>query len=84
MVREIQATEAKARLAELLRNVEHGETIAITRHGKAVAHLVPASAQGRAQRREAIEQFRQRRAGWKRVEVSTDEILAWRHEGHRL
>ena len=84
MVREIQATEAKARLAELLRNVEHGETIAITRHGKTVAHLVPASAQDRAQRREAIEQFRQRRAGWKLVEVSTDEMLAWRHEGHRL
>ena len=42
MVREIQATEAKARLAELLRNVEHGETIAITRHEetvKTISHL---------------------------------------------
>ena len=84
MVREIQSTEAKARLAELLRNVEHGETIAITRHGKTVAHLIPASAQDRSQRQEALERFRQRRAGWKRAEVSTDEILAWRHEGHRL
>ena len=41
-MREIQVTEAKARLAELLRVVEHGETVAITRHGKPVAHLVPA------------------------------------------
>ena len=39
-MREIQATEAKTRLAELLRAVEHGEAITITRHGKAVAHLV--------------------------------------------
>ena len=38
----IQATEAKARLAELLRTVEHGETVAITRHGRTIAHVIPA------------------------------------------
>ena len=43
-MREIQVTKAKTRLAELLRVVEHGETVAITRHGKPVAHLVPAPA----------------------------------------
>ena len=47
-MREIQATEAKTRLAELLRAVEHGEAITITRHGKPVAHLVPAGTQDRA------------------------------------
>ena len=47
-MREIQATEAKTRLAELLRAVEHGEAITITRHGKPVAHLVPAGSQDRA------------------------------------
>ena len=83
-MREIQATQAKTHLAELLREVEHGETIAITRHGRTVAHLVPAHAQDRASRKEAVEQFRQRRAGWRRVNVSIEEILAWRHEGHRL
>ena len=83
-MREIQATEAKTRLAELLRAVEHGETVAITRHGKPVAHLVPARAQDRANRERAVERFRQRRAGWKRVAFSTEEILAARHEGHRL
>ena len=83
-MREIQATEAKTRLAELLRIVERGETVAITRHGKAVAHLVPAVAQGRANRERAVERFRQRRAGWERVSFSTEEILAARHEGHRL
>ena len=56
----------------------------MTGSGDSECPHVPASAQDRAQRREAMEQFRRRRAGWKRVEVSTDEILAWRHEGHRL
>ena len=83
-MREIQATEAKTRLAELLRAVEHGETVAITRHGRPVAHLVPAGAQDRTNRERAVARFRQHRAGWRRVAFSTDEILASRHEGHRL
>ena len=83
-MREIQATEAKTRLAELLRVVERGESVAITRHGRPIAHLVPAPSQDRANRRRAVERFRQRRAGWDRVSFSTDEILAARHEGHRL
>ena len=83
-MREIQATEAKTRLAELLRAVEHGETVAITRHGKPVAHLVPARAEDRANRERAVERFRQRRAMWKPVALSTKEMLAARHEGHRL
>ena len=83
-MREIQATEAKTHLAELLRAVEHGETVAITRHGKPVAHLVPAGAQDRANREGAVERFQQRSAGWRPVAFSTDEILASRHEGHLL
>ena len=83
-MREIRSTEAKTRLPELLRAVEHGETVAITRHGKRVAHLVPARAEDRASRERAVERFRQRRSGWKPVDFSTEEILASRHEGHRL
>ena len=41
----VGAYEAKTHLPQLLDRVEHGETIVITRHGKAVAKLVPASAQ---------------------------------------
>ena len=82
-MREVQATEAKAHLAQLLSEVEHGETIAITRHGKPVAHLVPAEAQERAGRRAAVERFETWRAGWKGIEMSLEEILAARHEGHR-
>lgn len=34
---------AKTHLPQLLDRVEHGETIVITRHGKPVARLVPAT-----------------------------------------
>lgn len=37
----IGAFEAKNTLGNLLDRVEHGEEIVITRHGKAVARLVP-------------------------------------------
>ena len=83
-MREIQAAEAEMRLPELLRAVEHGETVAITRSGKTVAHLVPAVTHDRASRKAAVERFRERRARWRRVAFSTDEILASRHDGHRL
>jgi prevent-host-death family protein len=38
---EFGAFDAKTHLAGLLSRVESGESIVITRHGKAVAHLVP-------------------------------------------
>jgi len=41
-VREIGSFEAKNKLSALLDQVEHGAEIVITRHGKAVARLVPA------------------------------------------
>lgn len=40
-MRTVQIVEAKARLSALLAEVEAGEEIAITRHGKVVARLVP-------------------------------------------
>ncbi len=81
---QITATEAKAHLADLLRTVESGETIAITRHGKTIAHLVPANSLERNARQTALERFEKRRERWKRVKASRAEILAWRHEDHRF
>jgi prevent-host-death family protein len=42
-VREVPVKEAKAQLTALLRAVEAGERIVLTRHGKPVADLVPHS-----------------------------------------
>lgn len=83
-MREIQATEAKTNLAQLLRDVEYGEAVAITRHGKAIAHLVPAQSREQADREAAVDRFLQRRAGWAPTGMSRDEIMAARHEGHRV
>ena len=82
-MREVRACEARARLAELLRAVEYGETVAITRRGKPVAHLVPAPDRERDRRKEAVARFRERRRRWRRIDMSTQEILAARHESHR-
>lgn len=82
-MREVRVTEAKARLAELLRVVEYGETVVITRHGKAIAQLVPACRQERISHEEAVARFRAWRRRRRRIEMSTEEILAALHEGHR-
>ena len=82
-MREVPTTEAKSHLAELLRAVEYGESIAITRHGKTVAHLVPAVDQKRAAQKEAVERFRAWRRQRSRTGMTREEILAARHEGHR-
>ena len=82
-MREVQATVAKARLAELLRDVERGESITITRNGKKVAALVPIEDDEREQRRQAVERFKEARSKWKPIDISVDEFMAWRHEGHR-
>lgn len=60
--------EAKTKLAELLARVEAGETITITRRGKAVAKLVPAGvdAEERARRRALIEEIKRKRGAWDR------------------
>ncbi len=60
--------EAKTKLAELLDKVALGETVTITRRGKAVAKLVPAGIDGeeRARRRALIEEIKRKRAGWDR------------------
>ncbi len=38
----VNLKEARKRLGDLVRAVEHGESVAITRRGKTVARLVPA------------------------------------------
>lgn len=52
---EVGAYEAKTHLPELLKRVEQGERITITRHGKPVAVLAPVAAVDREKVRETIE-----------------------------
>jgi prevent-host-death family protein len=82
-LKQVQATEAKAHLAELLRAVERGESFSITRHGKTVAHLVPAVPADANARKAAVERLLALRGSWGKSGMTTEELLAARHEGHR-
>ena len=57
MPSEIGAYEAKTHLPALLQRVEHGEQFIITRHGRAIARLVPIGRSGPDRRREAVERL---------------------------
>ena len=83
-MREIRAAEAQARLDELLGTLTEGESIAITRRGETVAYLIPPREYQLAERRAAVARFRDVRRKWRKIEMSTDEILQARHEGHRF
>jgi prevent-host-death family protein len=60
---EIGAFEAKTHLSRLLDQVERGETITITRHGKSVARLIPIAGSSRDERRRAIAELKKLRRG---------------------
>lgn len=79
----LNATDAKARLAEILRAVELGESFEITRHGKAIARVTPASLDDDDARRAAVERFRAARKKWRDAGMTRQEILDARHAGHR-
>jgi prevent-host-death family protein len=80
-MKQIQASMAKAQFAELLDDVERGETVIITRHGKRIARLVPDEDNIRNDVRRAIAEIKSLR---KRVKpVTVQEILEWRDEGRR-
>lgn len=60
-MKQIGVYEAKTQLPRLLDEVERGETITITRHGRPVARLVPLGGRRRSVQKaiEALEMFRQ-------------------------
>ncbi len=50
--------EAKARLSDLVNQVAHGAEVTITKHGKAVAKLVPAKAGTEVDRKAIMDEIR--------------------------
>ena len=80
-MREIQASEAKTHLPQLLDDVERGETVVITRHGRAIARIVPEAQRRQAEIGKAIDSIKtlRRRTG----KITLDELLSARHEGHK-
>jgi prevent-host-death family protein len=78
-MREVQASDAKARLPQLLDEVERGETLVITRHGRAIARIVPEAHQRQAEIDRAIDSIRTLRLRTGKIAVS--ELLSARDEG---
>jgi prevent-host-death family protein len=80
-MREVQASEAKTHLPRLLDDVEHGETIVITRHGRPIGRLVPEMDRRQAEAKEAVAAIRALRKGAGRITVK--EVLSIRDEGRK-
>ena len=80
-MREIQASEAKTHLPRLLDEVERGETIVITRHGRAIARLVPEAHRRQEEIDLAIVDIKALRRQTGRISLA--ELLSARHEGHK-
>ena len=83
MVREIPTAEAKANFSAVLRMVERGNTIYITRHGRRIAVLqnVPEDTV-QARRAAALERMEKRRLQLPR-QVSFEEMMSWIREGRK-
>jgi prevent-host-death family protein len=80
-MREVQASEAKTHLPQLLDEVERGETLVITRHGRPIARIIPEPQRPREEISKAIENMKALRK--RTAKVTVDEVLSARHEGHK-
>jgi prevent-host-death family protein len=80
-MREIQASEAKTHLPQLLTDVERGETIVITRHGRPIARIVPETARRQEEIDNAIDAIKALRKRTGKITVA--DLLSAKHEGHR-
>jgi prevent-host-death family protein len=78
-MRDITASEAKTHLPQILDEVERGETVRITRHGRPIAPIAPETRRRQAEIDKAIANIRalRRRTG----KVALEEILSFRHNG---
>ena len=76
----VGAYEAKTHLPQLLERVAKGERITITKHGVAVAALLPVDSTKRKPAREVIAQLKQFRSGQRLNGLSIREMI---EEGRR-
>ena len=81
-MREVQASDAKTHLPQLLDDVERGESVVITRHGRPIARLTPEVDRRREETDQAIAAITalRRRTG----KVTVAELLSALDEGHRV
>ena len=78
-MRSIQASEAKTHFLRILDDVERGESVIVTRHGKPIARITPEREIDPEKVKRAAESMRalRQRIG----KLSLEEILSSRDEG---
>ncbi len=81
-MREIQASDAKTHLPRLLSEVERGETLIITRHGRRIARIVPEADRRQEEIDGALAGIREIRKRTGRITAS--ELLSARDEGRKI
>ena len=81
-MRQIQASDAKTHLPRLLDEVERGETILITRHGRPIARLMPEMDVRQREIEAAIDAIRNFGKGNGRITAAS--LLSARDEGRRV
>ena len=87
----VDEDEVAGRLSELIDRTERGQTIAIMREGRVVSELIPGPEpasdlsldDAMAEAHAFLDRVQQLRGG-RPTGMTREEILAWRHEGHRL
>jgi prevent-host-death family protein len=72
--------EAKTHLSTLLEQVEGGDEITITKHGRAVARLVPVGTVSRARLEETVARLKSFRRGRRLGDLSAKALI---EEGRR-
>ena len=87
----VTVTEAKAKFADLIRAVERGEEIVLTRHGKRIARLKSEtegeeefrhpSGKTEVEVQEALEELAKIRS--RQPKINTEEIIEMRNYGRR-
>ena len=80
-MREVQASEAKIHLPQLLDEVERGETLVITRHGRRIARIVPDTDHRQDEIDRSLQGIRELRKRTGRVTVA--ELMSARDEGRQ-
>jgi prevent-host-death family protein len=80
-MREIQISEAKTHLPRILDDVERGEVVVITRHGRRIARIVPELDRRQEEIDKALDAIRDIRKRTGRIAVQ--ELLSARDDGRR-
>jgi antitoxin (DNA-binding transcriptional repressor) of toxin-antitoxin stability system len=76
-MRQVDVSQFSTKLADLLKAIEGGETIAIARNGETIAHLVPTQTIDPKERKKPLDKFLETR---KPLNVTWQELASWKHE----